>query len=182
MTGDIPLVITKPRPPPTPCTCSETNLVVSPVLRDYNEHVLSATEMGCTLATAVDETEKTAIRDFLINNPYDGPQGQNPILLIALRRLADGQLSAQGVGPLANNPIVGGPEGPWMWDDECTPYEFNAFENGGRGFEPNNGQLVGIGLNERTGGVLYEDPFPNLIGDIIDTADTGYPALLECCV
>ena len=176
MKDDIPLVITKPRPPPTPCTCTSTEYVASPVLRSYLDHTLLATERSCTLATASDETEKTAITDYLTNNPYMGPEGPGRVLLIGLRRPIDAQLNNQGHG-LANDPTEGSPDGPWMWDDGCTPYTFNPFFNGNRGDEPNN-----LFSNELIGAVSFVEQDPFEIGDIVDVGDSGYPALFECCV
>ena len=170
----------RPRPPPTPCQCYSTHFMVMEELLTFFEHVDNASEMHCTLATASDEDELNAMRTEAAT--YIQPGGVSN-MFIGLIRATSAELAALpgGIDVPANDPTNGDTDGPWMWNDGCTDYDFNPFLNPGNANskEPNN-----QGIEERTGAIRLIAQTNGLNeGDILDipAANLGYPALYECC-
>ena len=98
-----------PKPRDTPCSCKETCFVLVEEQKTFQEHWISASLMGCTLATGSDKDELRLIRQVAID--FD-PEDEVPVSIMWIG------LASEPMTFLPNT-NVGGDFG---WLDGCTPY------------------------------------------------------------
>ena len=165
----------KPRPKPreTPCSCKNTVIVPAAEVKSFQEHWITASLMGCTLATGSNEDELRRIRQVAIDFVPVQPSGGFLWIGLASEPTTDG-----------SNGDVGGPFG---WIDGCTLYTEDVFIRPTNEVLPdfvtdaNEASDVGEHDGEVFLGVVDFDVRPGTIRGIPNVNSLA-PAIYECCV
>ena len=159
-----------PKPRDTPCACKKTFFVPAVELKSFQEHRISASLMGCTLATGSGEDEVRAIRQVAIDYQPENPNiPLFPFMLIGL----------------ASEPTIEedntDPGGPWGWIDGCTPYTNNVFLDLPP-FTVDQTVWVGVIAYDSFLSDMFELGAGDIAYDAISSSDFALPAIYECCV
>ena len=155
-----------PKPRETPCSCKKTFFVPVAELKSFQEHWISASLMGCTLATGSSKDELREIKRVAIDFQAEDPNAlEDPLMWIGL---------ATEPTTSAPNTDVGGDFG---WIDGCTPYTKNVFAEID---EDNEDGFFYLGV------IAFDDFHGFEAGDISYLPSTasqvGMPTIYECCV